>query len=261
MGCRDILVFMGWQGYQSLENNKSASNHSIESGWLEVNGHRTYYQKAGTGPPVLLIHGGASDSRDWVGCIPALSPHFTVYAPDLIGFGRSDRTGEGYHLSDFSEFILGFITTLGLELPALVGHSFGARVCLEVALRHPEKVRQLVLVDAAGLGKVSLFGNFTLTAFWGMRKLLRRPQPHPEFLYNEGEDPNWLCVDELPDVRTPTLLVWKCLDLYLPLSIARRAARLIPGARLAVLPGYGHAPHLQNKAAFNRVLLEFLNRG
>jgi pimeloyl-ACP methyl ester carboxylesterase len=232
---------------------------AIESLRLEVNGHRVHYRKAGNGPPVMLIHGGASDSRDWVNTMEALAGHYGLYAPDLIGFGLSERNSTGYYLSDFSEFLLGFIEKLGLERPALVGHSFGARVCLEVALHHPEKLSRLVLVDAAGLGKVSRFGNALLTAFWALRRLWRQPQPYPKFLSHDGEDPKWLCTDELPGLRVPTLIVWKRHDLYLPISIARRAEALIPGARLAVLPGYGHAPHGQNPQAFNSLLLDFLN--
>lgn len=220
---------------------------------------RAHYLKAGSGSPVVLIHGGASDSRDWVSTMTALSHRYSVYAPDLIGYGQSDRTREGYYLSDFSNFILGFIETLGLEHPALVGHSLGGRLCLEIALRHPERVSKLVLLDSSGLGKLSRLGSVVQTGFWAIRKLLRRPQPYPKFLARDGEDTHWLCVDELPNLRTPTLIIWKHHDPYLPLAIARRARELIPGAHLVVLPGYGHAPHGQNKDSFNSHLLDFLN--
>lgn len=231
----------------------------IEGLKLNVNGHRTHYLKAGGGPPVVLVHGGASDSRDWFDTMTALTHRYTLYAPDLIGFGQSDRTRDGYYLSDFNEFILGFVDALGLEQPVLAGHSLGGRICLGIALRHPEKVRKLVLINAAGLGTVSLLGGAVLTAFWAIRKLLGWPKPHPEFLFQEGEDVHWLCIDELKNLKMPTLIVWKRHDLYFPLAIARRAGELIPGARLEVLPGYGHAPHLQNSQDFNRLLLDFLS--
>ena len=226
---------------------------------MATNGHRLHYLRAGSGPSVVLLHGGASDSRDWVDTMSALSHRYSLFAPDLIGFGLSDRTQDGYYLSEFSEFIMGFIEQLGLEHPALVGHSFGGRLCLEIAVQHPEIVRKLVLVDAAGIGKVSLLGNSVLTAFWLIRKLLGRRQPFPTFLARDGENRHWLCVDALPNIRTPTLIIWKRHDLYFPLAIARRAEALIPGSRLVVMPGYGHAPHGQNKDAFNRLLLDFLS--
>ncbi len=118
---------------------------------------------------------------------------------------------------------------------------------------------KLVLIDAAGLGKVTRFGSAVMTLAWAIRRLLSRPQPYPTFLAKEGEDTNWLCLDKLPGLETPTLLVWKRLDPYMPLSIARRAEKLIPNSRLKVLPGFGHAPHQQNSDIFNRVLLDFLD--
>jgi pimeloyl-ACP methyl ester carboxylesterase len=232
----------------------------IESLKLNVNRHQAHYLKAGNGPPVVLIHGGASDSRDWIHTMLNLSHRYCLYAPDLIGFGQSDRDQDGYYMKDFSDFLEEFINMLGLERVSLAGHSFGARICLEIALRHPEKVRKLVLVDAAGLGKVSRLGNVILTGFWVLRKLLRHKQPYPQFLVSEGEDFHWLCVDKLPELKTPTLLIWKRHDIYLPLAIARRAEKLIPEAKLVVMPGFGHAPHGQNKEAFNRLLLDFLGQ-
>jgi pimeloyl-ACP methyl ester carboxylesterase len=237
------------------------SKTAIESLTLRVSSYRAHCLKAGSGPPVVLLHGGASDSRDWVNTMSALAQRYRLYAPDLIGYGQSERRESGYYLSDFSEFIMGFIETLGLERPALVGHSFGGRVCLEAARRHPEKVSKMVLVDAAGLGNMSPLGNILHTVFWTARKLTRRRQPFPKFLTRDGEEDSWLCVDELPNLKTPTLIIWKRHDHYLPLALARRAEKLIPEARLEVLPGYGHAPHKQNNEAFNRLLVDFLDHG
>jgi pimeloyl-ACP methyl ester carboxylesterase len=236
-----------------------ASQAGIAALKLDVNGHRTHYLKAGSGPPVVLVHGGASDSRDWLGTMAGLSHRYTFYAPDLIGFGQNKRNEEGYYLSDFSDFILGFISELRLERPVLVGHSFGARVCLDVASQNGEQVSKLVLIDASGLGKITRFGSALLTFFWALRKFLRRPQPYPRFLVREGDDYSQVSADKLARLAPRTLLIWKRYDPYLPLSLARRAEKLIPGARLEVLPGYGHAPHQQNQAAFNRLLLEFLD--
>jgi len=230
----------------------------IESIRLNVNGRGVHYLKAGSGPPVVLVHGGASDSRDWIPTMAALKDRFAFYAPDLIGFGQSERDAKGYYLSDFSDFLLRFIDALRLDRPALVGHSFGARVCLDAALKRQEQVRRLVIMDASGLGRMSRLGSALFTFFWVLRKVLRRPQPFPRFLSKEGEDYNNVSDETLQGLKTPTLIVWKCCDPYMPLAIARRAARLISGAKLAVLPGYGHAPARQNSETFNTLLVEFL---
>ncbi|MCJ7605861.1 MAG: alpha/beta fold hydrolase, partial [Dehalococcoidales bacterium] len=119
----------------------------------------------------------------------ALAGRFTLYAPDLIGFGQSERRQEGYYLTDFIEFLEEFITALGLEKPSLVGHSFGGRLSLGVAVARPDQVDKLVLADAAGLGKVSKLAGVMFTAFYRARSLLGRSHPHPTFLARDGDDP------------------------------------------------------------------------
>jgi pimeloyl-ACP methyl ester carboxylesterase len=242
-----------------MTNKTENGQAGIESLRLRINRHGIHYLKAGRGRPVVLLHGGASDSRDWVDTMAALSHRFTFYAPDLLGFGQSERDEKGYYLTDFSDFVLGFIDALQLKRVALVGHSFGARVCLDVALKRQDGVSRLVLADASGLGDMSRLGNVLFTTFWVLRKLLGRPQPFPKFLAKEGDDYNEVGDDALRRLTIPTLLVWKRHDLYLPVAIACRAEKLIPGAKLVVLPGFGHAPNKQNRDTFNRLLVEFLD--
>jgi pimeloyl-ACP methyl ester carboxylesterase len=237
------------------------SNLSVESLWLNVDGRRAHYLKAGRGQPVILLHGGASDCRDWLPTMESLSDRFTFYAPDLIGFGHSDRDENGYYLGDFSDFVLGFIEELKIDKPSLVGHSFGARVCLDVALKNPGKISRLVLTDASGFAKISWLGNALFAFFSGLRRVLRQRQPFPKFLAKEGEDYNRVADDVLKGIKTPVLLVWKRFDPYLPVAIARRTAKVIPGAKLVVMPGFGHAPNKQDREEFNRLLVTFLDQG
>jgi pimeloyl-ACP methyl ester carboxylesterase len=232
----------------------------IASVRLEVDGRGTHYLKSGSGPPVVLVHGGASDCRDWVPTMTTLKDRYTFYAPDLIGFGRSDRDKKGYYLSDFSDFLLRFIDALQLEKPALVGHSFGGRVCLDAALKRHDGIRRLIIMDASGLGKISRLGSALFTFFWALRKVMHRPQPFPKFLSKEGEDYNNVRDEALRGLKTPTLIVWKRYDPYMPVKIARRAAQLIPGAKLVVIPGCGHAPNKQDCEEFSKILADFLDR-
>ena len=234
-----------------MENN-------IESLKIEVNGYRVHYLKAGSGKPVVLIHGGASDSRDWIETMTSLGEHFSLYAPDLIGYGQSERRESGYYLYEFGDFLAGFIETLKLDRPALVGHSLGGRFCIDVAIKHPEKVSKLVLIDTTGLGKMSVYGYALQLLFWGFRKVFRRPLPYPNFIIKKGEKFHRSYDEDLRRLTIPTLLVWKQYDPYLPSALARKAERLIPNAKLAMLNGYGHAPHKKDGEAFFKVLVEFL---
>ena len=233
----------------------------VESLRLKVGDHQAHYLRAGIGPPVVLLHGGASDSRDWMGVMAALSPYYSLYAPDMIGYGLSDRRTGGYYFSDFVDFALEFADVLGLDSPIMVGHSLGGRVCLEIAFRRPDKVPRLVLVNTLGFGRLSVFGTVLGTIAWWWRKLLGRQQPFPKFLMHDGEDQHWICLHQLPMLEVPTLMIWTRHDPYCSLAGAKRAEGLLPRSRLEVLPGCGHAPHVKSRDAFNTLLLDFLNRG
>lgn len=235
------------------------SSAPIESSTLDVAGHRVHYLKAGSGPPIVLLHGGASDCRDWKETMTALSPSYSVYAPDMIGFGLSDRNSDGYYLSDFVDSTIEFIDALGLSSQTMVGHSLGGRVCLEVAYRHPDKVKHLVLVDTIGFRRLSVLGTVLGTAAWGMRKVLGQRQPFPKLLLDDSDKQHWMCLHKLPQIDIPTLIVWSRHDPYVPVDGAIKAKDLLPQAKLEIFPGYGHAPHVNKREAFNGLLLRFLN--
>ncbi|MCX5998288.1 MAG: alpha/beta fold hydrolase [Chloroflexi bacterium] len=233
----------------------------LEGTHIEIGGRRIHYLKAGSGPTVVLLHGGASDSRDWISTIHALCDSHTCYALDMVGFGLSDRSKDGYCLSDFVECTLGFVEALGLERPDLVGHSLGGRVCLDIALRRPDDVRKLVLVDSAGFSKLGWWGSVMGTVAWTARRVLRLPKPYPTFRKENGAYADWVCLNELPDLRVSTLVVWSRFDPYYPLDGARKAVNVMPDARLEVLPCFGHAPHVRKKDSFNSLLRDFLDSG
>jgi pimeloyl-ACP methyl ester carboxylesterase len=242
--------------------NTAQPDSNIRSFDLNVKGHQIHYLKAGKDRPMVLVHGGTSDSREWLKLMRENGDSFTFYAPDLPGFGESARNEKGYFVTDFADFLAGFIDILKLDRPALVGHSFGARACLDAAGLPGSNISKLILIDASGLGKVSAFGRFLFGFFAALRKARGKPQPYPMFLAKAGVDWDFVGDEALKNIKVPTLLIWKNPDPYMPLANARRAQKLIPGAELAVLKGYGHAPHQQKDSReFTSLALEFLNRG
>jgi len=233
----------------------------IESLTIAVDGSEAHYLKAGEGPPLVLLHGGSSDSRDWAGVMAEMKTEYTMYAPDIIGYGESASDKQSYYLSDFVVFTRKFMDALGLDAPVLAGHSMGGRIAIEIALLFPGEVSKLVLVDTAGLGVVSKRGTAAATAMWHMRKLLKKPQPYPELLLEEGEVEGWLCTERLAELKKPALLVWKSNDPYFPVSLPMNAKKVMPDASLVVIPGYGHAPHRENVDLFCKYLRNFLVAG
>ncbi len=237
-----------------------ANESSVQSHKIRANGYSAHFLKAGSGPSVILIHGGASDSGDWVATMTALSHSYTLHAPDLLGYGLSDRLKGSYRLSEFVDFTLAFLGELDFERHTLVGHSIGGRVCLEIALRHPELVQRLVLIDTAGFGRLARWGLYISAFMYWFRKMLRMEQPYPRFLKDDGEDKDWRCTRRLSSLKIPTLVIWNSHDPYYPVTQAFRAKKLIPHSRLEVFSGYGHSPHIKERGQFNNLLLDFLKQ-
>lgn len=106
-----------------------------------------YREYAGPGRPVVLLHGVASNARIWIMAGPLLAERFHVYALDQRGHGESEAPDGGYDFASVAADLDGFIEELGLERPAIVGHSWGGNVALEYAATHPNRTAGLVLVD------------------------------------------------------------------------------------------------------------------
>lgn len=131
-------------------------------------GIETNYHEAGEGFPVVLIHGsgpGVSAWANWRLTIPKLAQRARVLAPDMVGFGYTERPqGITYNMDTWVNHILGFLDALGIEKTDLVGNSFGGALAIALATRYPNRVRRLVLMGSAGV-------PFTLTpeldAVWG----------------------------------------------------------------------------------------------
>jgi len=126
----------------------------MESHYVDVDGLRIHYYQAGTaGSPVLLLHGGGSDSAwlSWALAIPALAEAHRVYAPDWPGYGQSDRPDAPYAMDYYVDLLPRLMDALGIERASLGGVSMGGGIALGFALRHPQRVERLVLVDSYGL--------------------------------------------------------------------------------------------------------------
>ncbi|MDH4246661.1 MAG: haloalkane dehalogenase, partial [Deltaproteobacteria bacterium] len=119
-----------------------------ESHWTNVLGSRMHFVEAGQGAPIVLVHGNPTSSYLWRNVIPALSGLGRVIAPDLIGFGKSDKPSIPYRVFDHAEYLTAFIGGLGLHRPALVLHDWGGFLGLAYAARHPQNVRALAMLEA-----------------------------------------------------------------------------------------------------------------
>ena len=259
-----------------------------------VEGVRTNFIEAGQGPPLVLIHGsgpGVSAYANWNGVLPALSRHFHVYAPDMIGFGYTELPDtQHFDLDLWVRHIAGFLDALGLSRASFIGNSFGGALSLALAARHPHKVRSLVLMGSAGL-------RFPITAglemVWGyqptpesMRNLMNVFAYDPALVTEEIVQSRYLASirpgvqesfsrlfpaprqaaldglatpeDHLAKIAAPALIVHGREDRVIPLDSSIRLAGLLPHAELHVFGDCGHWTQIEKRQRFLEVVIPFL---
>jgi pimeloyl-ACP methyl ester carboxylesterase len=136
---------------------------TLRSGFLQMGSLKVHHTHGGRGSPVLFIHGlGSSGYIEWRFNLEAASDSHRVYAPDLPGFGRSEKPRARYGIPYFTRFIERYMEGRGLSSAAVVGASLGGRIALELALENPRLVRKLVLVNALGLGRPNVHMSYGL---------------------------------------------------------------------------------------------------
>jgi len=261
----------------------------VEQKRLSAGGIGTHYLKTGRGPCLILLHGAGGSSLNWAPVMAALAAKCCVIAPDLVGYGESDKPAVVYDRPFFAVWLRNFLDALGLEKPTILGHSQGGAVALQLAIEHPERLERLILVCPAGLSVDGIpFGaklgilwvNFLpsrLAARWMSRyvcengrsewdgeitdyllQVKRLPQSKRVFLAGLGESIAPFSADALQGIAHPTLIVWGRKDRLLLPSHAERARREIPASRLCLIAGAGHLPFLDQPEAFSDAVLGFV---
>ncbi len=131
----------------------------VEEHLVQTGGVRLRVLSAGNGPAVLLLHGFAVNADDWLPSIARLAAAgYRVIAPDALGFGQSDKPGDGaYSLRRYAELNIGLLATLGIQSAAVVGHSMGGKHALATTILYPERVKRLLIADSEGFMQLPLF--------------------------------------------------------------------------------------------------------
>ena len=254
---------------------------------VETNGLTIAYQREGRGPPVVLIHGAAGDSRTWAPQFADLTDEFTVIAWDEPGAGGSSDLPHDFALADIADVLAAMLDTLGLGPAHLAGNSWGGTVVLELYRRHPEHVATLILIDTYAGWKGSLPADEVRARVAGARAMLsaRDEDFDPSFpgLF-AGEPPAQvvrllaaMAADVRPDtlrtqlpimaradlnallpqITVPTLLIWGRDDARSPLGIAHRFHEAIPGSTLVVIDDAGHLSYLEQPERVNHAVRQF----
>lgn len=257
---------------------------------VEVAGLRIAYVRAGSGEPVVLLHGGfGADHRSWLPQIEALSDEFTVVAWDAPGTGESSDPPDAARVDEYADYLAGFLDAIGIERPHVVGLSYGAVLALALVRRHPAVPRSLVLAGAyagwAGSlppeqveerldrfaaeverpamewlpayvpGMVSEHASSATTD--ALLSLMVDIRPGPALVMLRGVAEADLR-DVLPRIDVPTLLIYGELDARSPVTVGEELHATIPGSELVVMPGVGHVCSFEDPDRFNTEVRNFL---
>jgi pimeloyl-ACP methyl ester carboxylesterase len=250
---------------------------------------RLHYERRGSGPFLLLLHGIGSNSRSFRQQVADLSDRWTVVAWDAPGYGRSDDPLEPFSLEDLADRAVGLLDELGVEEAHVLGVSMGGVIAQLVYHRYPVRVRSLILADTNTGGgalpeperSARVHGRLEALERLGPRGMaearapvLLRPNAPAQLLAEVTEIMAEVrpagyraaaialgATDVTPllsEINVPTLVIHGALDSVVPPEIGRSLAETIPGARFVLIPDAGHVANQEQPSAFNAAVREFL---
>lgn len=238
---------------------------------------------------LVCVHGYLGGSAHWAGQARAFAGRYDVIAPDLPGFGAAAAAPPLADIAGYADFALNDLSARGTEKFHLLGHSMGGMIAQEMAVRAPGRVMRLALYGTGAAGgfpgrfetversikRVNEDGPAAaarrIAAAWFKDGAAAPGYPLcEETALKAGREAmiaglsafgTWPGARHLARIKAPVLVLWGDCDRSYPWSETERLRRAIPGARLAVMPGCGHAAHLEKPELFNALLGGFLDEG
>jgi pimeloyl-ACP methyl ester carboxylesterase len=241
---------------------------ALTSRWLDVSGLRIHARVGGEGTPVVLVHGYGVSGTYMLPLAESLAPSFSVFAPDLPGYGRSQRPRSPLGIVDLAASLTGWLDAAGLQCPAFVANSMGCQIVTELAVRRPARVGPMVLIGPTvdpqrRAARHQLLG--------GLRDAAREPR---SLLALAARDDALVGVgalvatfrsalsdrieQRLPLITQPTVVVRGEDDAFVGQSWAERAAALLPRGRLVVVRSEPHAVHYTRPDLIAGIVYELL---
>ena len=269
---------------------------AFEPKTIDAGGIETSSLEAGSGETVLMLHGsgpGVSALANWQHNIPTLAQRFHVLAPDIVGFGTTERPEDiVYSLRTWTDHVWAFMDARGVEKARVIGNSLGGRIALQMATDQPDRIAKMVLMGTPGVGMTPTEGLAALRAYEpshdAMRELLRNyfavdpamitdelVQIRYEASIADGAyeayramffDPRHagselgITEDEVRAIATPTLLIHGREDKVVALQVSVAMLGLLPNADLHVFSACGHWTQIERADEFSAAVSDYLGR-
>jgi 2-hydroxy-6-oxonona-2,4-dienedioate hydrolase len=247
---------------------------TLESRWAKVCGRLLHYRASTNSPgdegfPVVLVHGLGVSSRYMIPTAVLLAPHRQVYAPDLPGFGRSEKSERALNVTELADALSAWMEEVGIPRAVLLGNSIGCQVVADLALRRPHAVERIVLVAPTVDAEArTVFRSFARLLMDVPRERLSLPfialldylqaglgRTAHTFAYALQDR----LEEKLPNVTHPALVVRGSRDPIVPERWAAEVSGLLPAGRLAVVLDAAHAVNHNSPEALTEIVLNFLS--
>ena len=261
----------------------------IKQAEVAVDSVNTSYLSAGAGYPVICLHGGGAGAVTWYPSIGPLAKHFNVIAPDIVGYGESDKPDAAYDKQYFAAWLKQLLLNLKISKAHIIGLSQGGAIALQFSIDYPEMVDRLILVDSGALGaKTPRLATFAmvlqnifpsaLTSRFLSRYILFDPNnrdPNHErysievlkrkggknaFTQGRGSAISAIPTGSLSEIQHETLVIWGERDQLFPAEYGAKAAAVMPNATFLEIEQAGHLPLIDRPNIFNKAVLDFLKK-
>lgn len=238
-----------------------SQNVSVTDGhFIEVDGINLHYRTGGNGPVLLLLHGFTLSSEQWLPFFNQFAGDYTILAMDMPGHGKSDMLGERFSFERWADLMQKMLAQMGIEKVYASGHSAGAITLMHLASQNPDLIESMILVDGAHRYSESAREELRHDSFEKAPEAFQ--QYYLDIHFSEPtkisalfEDINYMA-DQIPvslenaplnertlaNITAPVLLIWGDRDFYFPLDVAVELFKLLPNAKLWVIPDQGHTP-------------------
>ncbi len=249
-----------------------------------INGLNINYIIKGEGKPVVLLHGWGSNISLFLSMTELISKKYKVIAMDLPGFGKSEEPKTPWSVDNYVDFVIDFLSNLGITQAILLGHSFGGRIIIKMFSRKdlPFNITDIILTGSAGvLPKKSTKQKikvkiYKITKNIYSNKLVKKVFPNAlENLRNKNGSADYIAAspimrqtlvkvvneDLVPlfeNINIPTLLIWGKNDTATPLEDGKLMNSKMKESALVVLENSGHYAFLDEMFAFNKILAAYL---
>jgi len=247
-----------------------------------------YLEEGHSNPNLILMHGLGGYAERWSNVMPHLSKKFHIFAPDLIGYGQSDKPSVDYTLEFFVKFVFDFMETLGIQKTYMIGTSLGGQIVAECAATQSPAIEKIVLISPAGIMRRSTptLDAYTMAALYPTKESVKNAyqmmvgpgkevsEISIERFVNNMSRPNAKMVflstliglknapdicEKLGNIRVPTLLIWGKEDNLIPFEYSQQFVSSINNCKFIPMEGCGHSPYVEDPEKLSKLVIKFLS--